>query len=82
MKKVPYNIVNQDGKPYIQIKIKDNETKFFRPEEISAMILVKLKETAEATYFGRKVNNAVLTVPGDTTILHLHLYTTLDYWSC
>ncbi|XVF01374.1 hypothetical protein REPUB_Repub04eG0082700 [Reevesia pubescens] len=48
MKLVPYKIVNKDGKPYIQVKIKDGETKVFSPEEISAMILIKMKETAEA----------------------------------
>ncbi|MFS7927099.1 putative Heat shock protein 70 family [Helianthus anomalus] len=62
MKLVPYKIVNQDGKPYIQVKIKDGETKVFSPEEISAMILSKMKETAEA-FLGKKVTEAVVTVP-------------------
>nr|AAA81954.1 BiP isoform B [Glycine max] len=62
MKLVPYKIVNKDGKPYIQVKIKDGETKVFSPEEISAMILTKMKETAEA-FLGKKINDAVVTVP-------------------
>jgi heat shock protein 5 len=61
-KLVPYQIVNKDGKPYIQVKIKDGETKVFSPEEISAMILTKMKETAEA-YLGKKIKDAVVTVP-------------------
>ncbi|KAL0358861.1 UNVERIFIED_CONTAM: Luminal-binding protein 5 [Sesamum angustifolium] len=60
MKLVPYKIVNKDGKPYIEVKIKDGETKVFSPEEISAMILTKMKETAEA-YLGKKI--ALFTVP-------------------
>lgn len=63
MKLVPYKIVNGDGKPYIQVKIKDGETKVFSPEEISAMILTKMKETAEA-FLGKKIKDAVVTVPG------------------
>lgn len=65
MKLVPYKIVNKDGKPYIEVKIKDGETKVFSPEEISAMILTKMKETAEA-YLGKKIKDAVVTVPGMT----------------
>ncbi|KAL9269891.1 Luminal-binding protein 5-like protein [Drosera capensis] len=61
-KLVPYNIVNKDGKPYIQVDIKDGETKIFSPEEISAMILIKMKETAEA-FLGKKIKDAVVTVP-------------------
>ncbi|XVE58113.1 hypothetical protein DITRI_Ditri04bG0143900 [Diplodiscus trichospermus] len=62
MKLVPYKIVNKDGKPYIQVEIKDGETKVFSPEEISAMILTKMKETAEA-FLGKKIKDAVVTVP-------------------
>ncbi|KAG6472334.1 hypothetical protein ZIOFF_069794 [Zingiber officinale] len=62
MKLVPYKIVNKDGKPYIQVKIKDGEVKVFSPEEISAMILTKMKETAEA-FLGKKIKDAVITVP-------------------
>lgn len=63
MKLVPYKIVNKDGKPYIQVQIKDGETKVFSPEEISAMVLTKMKETAEA-FLGKKIKDAVVTVPG------------------
>ncbi|KAE8702662.1 Mediator of RNA polymerase II transcription subunit 37a [Hibiscus syriacus] len=58
---LPYKVVNKDGKPYIQVKVK-GETKVFSPEEISAMILTKMKETAEA-YLGKKMKDAVITVP-------------------
>ncbi|KAJ4778277.1 heat shock protein 70 [Rhynchospora pubera] len=61
-KLLPYNIVNKEGKPYIEVKIRDGEVKVFSPEEISAMILTKMKETAEA-YLGKKIKNAVITVP-------------------
>ncbi|KAK4366024.1 hypothetical protein RND71_013904 [Anisodus tanguticus] len=64
MKLVPYKIVNKDGKPYNQVKIKDGETKVFSPEEISAMILTKMKETAES-YLGKKIKDVVVTVPGE-----------------
>ncbi|KAJ8506137.1 hypothetical protein OPV22_007023 [Ensete ventricosum] len=62
VKLLPYKIVGKDGKPYIQVKIKDGETKVFSPEEISAMILTKMKETAEA-FLGKKIKDAVVTVP-------------------
>ncbi|RRT40033.1 hypothetical protein B296_00040597 [Ensete ventricosum] len=64
VKLLPYKIVGKDGKPYIQVKIKDGETKVFSPEEISAMILTKMKETAEA-FLGKKIKDAVVTVPGE-----------------
>jgi len=57
----PYKIIERESKPYIQVEFK-GETKVFSPEEISAMILTKMKETAEA-YLGRKVTNAVITCP-------------------
>lgn len=46
----PYKIVNRDGKPYIEAKIEDEETRVFSPEEISAMVLTMKKETAEAFF--------------------------------
>eukprot|EP00850_Spirogloea_muscicola_P007246 SM000036S13290 [mRNA] locus=s36:387964:389001:+ [translate_table: standard] len=62
MKLVPYKIVNKDGKPYISVIMKDGDSKVFSPEEVSAMILVKMKETAEA-YLGKTIKDAVVTVP-------------------
>merc|ERR1712139_724720 len=49
------------NKPLIQVTFK-GETKTFSPEEISAMVLTKMKETAE-TYIGKSVEKAVVTVP-------------------
>ncbi|CAN1837710.1 Luminal-binding protein 4 [Linum perenne] len=62
MKLVPYKIVSKEGKLYIEVKIEDGETKFFSPEEISAMIMTKMKETAEAL-LKKKIKDAVITVP-------------------
>lgn len=63
MKMLPYKVVNKDGKPYIEVKIRDGEsTKVFSPEEISAMVLQKMKETAES-YLGHPITTAVITVP-------------------
>jgi len=61
MKLLPYKIINKEGKPYVSVIVKGQE-KIFSPEEISAMILVKMKETAEA-YLGKTIKNAVVTVP-------------------
>jgi heat shock protein 5 len=58
---LPYKIVNKDGKPYVRSNFKGEE-KVFSPEEISAMILIKMKEVAE-NYLGYEVKNAVVTVP-------------------
>ena len=60
-KLLSYDIVSEHGKPYVQVDVK-GEKKIFSPEEISAMILGKMKETAEA-YLGYGVQNAVVTVP-------------------
>jgi len=60
-KLLPYEIVNKDGKPYVQVIFK-GEKKTYSPEEISAMILTKMKEVAEA-FLGREIKNAVVTVP-------------------
>ncbi len=61
MKHWPFKVVSDGGKPKIQVEYK-GETKTFSPEEISSMVLVKMKETAEA-YLGQKVTDAVITVP-------------------
>ncbi|XP_057365099.1 heat shock 70 kDa protein cognate 4-like [Daphnia carinata] len=61
MKHWPFEVISDGGKPKIQVEYK-NETKTFFPEEISSMVLLKMKETAEA-YLGKTVSNAVVTVP-------------------
>jgi heat shock protein 5 len=61
LKLLPYNIINKNGKPYIKIEVKGEE-KEFSPEEISAMVLQKMKTIAE-TYLGQKIQRAVVTVP-------------------
>jgi len=60
-KLLPYDIVDKGGKPFIGVQFK-GEKKTFSPEEISSMILTKMKETAEA-FLGKKIKNAVVTVP-------------------
>jgi len=61
MKHWPFKVVNAGGKPKLHVEFK-NEEKDFTPEEVSAMVLVKMKETAEA-YLGQTVKDAVVTVP-------------------
>ena len=57
----PFKVVADGKKPKIQVEYKC-ENKTFNPEEISSMILTKMKETAEA-YLGQPVKDAVITVP-------------------
>lgn len=58
----PYKVVSDsNGKPLIEVTYK-NELKTFQPEEISSMILTKMKEIAES-YVGGEVKDAVITVP-------------------
>ncbi|XP_055374044.1 major heat shock 70 kDa protein Ba isoform X7 [Condylostylus longicornis] len=57
----PFKVVSDNGKPKICAEFK-GETKRFSPEEISSMVLTKMKETAEA-YLGETVKDAVITVP-------------------
>merc|ERR1711933_395005 len=61
MKHWPFEVVNSGGLPKLKVEYK-NEEKTFTPEEISSMVLVKMKETAEA-YLGTDVKEAVITVP-------------------
>merc|ERR1711902_319432 len=58
----PFKVVKESsGKPKLEVEFKC-ENKTFTPEEISAMILTKMKETAEA-HLGHSVRDAVVTVP-------------------
>jgi heat shock protein 5 len=57
----PFEIVNKDGKPHIQVEV-DGGTKTFAAEEISSMVLTKMRKIAEE-YLGSSVNNAVVTCP-------------------
>ncbi|XP_073494112.1 heat shock 70 kDa protein [Phyllobates terribilis] len=61
MKHWPFQVVSDGGKPKMRVEYK-GEQKTFSPEEISSMVLQKMKETAEA-YLGHQVTNAVITVP-------------------
>merc|ERR1712110_1386852 len=61
MKHWPFKVAEFGDKPKLEVEYK-NETKTFTPEEISAMVLTKMKETAEA-YLGHDVKDAVVTVP-------------------
>ena len=61
-KLLPYKIVSKDGRPFIQLSGDSGKGQVYAPEEISAMILHKLKQTAES-YLGREVDRAVVTVP-------------------
>lgn len=62
MKHWPFKVVQKEGdKPYIQVNYK-GEVKTFAPEEVSSMVLVKMREIAEA-YLGKPVKDAVVTVP-------------------
>merc|ERR1719236_65614 len=58
----PFKVIEKMSKPHIKIETGSQGEKTFAPEEISAMVLTKMKETAEA-YLGKKVTHAVVTVP-------------------
>ncbi|XP_035245575.1 endoplasmic reticulum chaperone BiP-like [Anguilla anguilla] len=62
IKYLPFKVMEKKSKPHIQMDIGGGQIKTFTPEEISAMVLTKMKETAEA-YLGKKVSHAVVTVP-------------------
>lgn len=61
MKHWPFDVISDGGKPKLQVEYKGEKKSFF-PEEISSMVLTKMKETAEA-YLGKTVTDAVVTVP-------------------
>jgi len=62
MKYWPFTVVDKNTKPHVKITTGQGETKLFAPEEVSAMVLGKMKDIAEA-YLGKKVTHAVVTVP-------------------
>ena len=57
----PFQVINESGRPKFRVQSKET-WKTFTPEEISSMVLTKMKETAEA-YLGQTVKDAVITVP-------------------
>merc|ERR1712176_298434 len=61
IKLLPYKITDKSGKPMISVLVKGEE-KVMAPEEVSSMVLTKMKETAE-NYLGKEVKHAVITVP-------------------
>jgi len=61
MKHWPFKLVSADNTPKIQVEYK-GETKTFSAEEISSMVLIKMKETASA-FVGKDIKDVVVTVP-------------------
>jgi len=57
----PFKLIDRESKPYVSVTV-NGDTKTFAPEEISAMILQKMKKVAE-TFLGKEIKNAVVTVP-------------------
>ncbi|KAF2860610.1 immunoglobulin heavy chain-binding protein, KAR2 [Piedraia hortae CBS 480.64] len=61
IKHFPFKVINKGGQPRVKVDVKGEE-KTFTPEEVSSMVLGKMKEVAE-NYLNEKVTNAVVTVP-------------------
>ncbi|CAO3660505.1 unnamed protein product [Umbelopsis ramanniana] len=61
MKNWPFTVVEKETNPFIQVEF-EGETKTYSPQEISSMVLIRMKEIAEAK-LGKKVAKAVITVP-------------------
>jgi len=61
LKYFPFKVIDKQAKPHVQVETSQGE-KTFSAEEISSMVLIKMKEVAEA-YLGKKVTHAVVTVP-------------------
>ena len=62
LKWLPYDVISKSGKPYVNVEMPGVGLKTLSPEEVSSMILVKMKQIAEA-YLGEEVKHAVITVP-------------------
>ncbi|EEA28230.1 ATPase with role in protein import into the ER [Talaromyces marneffei ATCC 18224] len=61
IKNFPFKVANQGGKPVVKVDV-NKSSKTFTPEEVSAMVLTKMREIAEG-YLGKTVTHAVVTVP-------------------
>jgi endoplasmic reticulum chaperone BiP len=61
IKNFPFEVINKGGKPAVKVEV-NGELKVLTPEEISGMVLSKMKEIAES-FLGKKVTHAVVTVP-------------------
>lgn len=61
MKQFPFKVIDVDNKPYFEVT-HENKTKQFSPEQISSMILTKMRQIASA-YVGQEITDAVITVP-------------------
>lgn len=61
VKHFPFRVTNSNEKPAVTVEV-NGKDRSFTPEEVSAMVLGKMKEIAES-YLGKKVDNAVVTVP-------------------
>ena len=61
VKSFPFTVTRDGGRPGIEVEV-DGQRKVFTPEEVSAMILTRMRETAEV-YLGENVTRAVITVP-------------------
>merc|ERR1711957_123521 len=59
---LPYDVVSKGGKPYISVEMPGVGKKSLSPEEVSSMILVRMKEIAQ-NYLGEEIKYAVITVP-------------------
>ncbi|AYV85046.1 MAG: putative heat shock 70 kDa protein [Satyrvirus sp.] len=57
----PFKVINVKGKPFIEVEY-EKQTKQFSPEQISSMVLMKMKQIAN-TFLGQEVTDAVITVP-------------------
>merc|ERR1719231_1142042 len=60
-KLLPFKIISKDDKPYVEVDVK-GEAKSFAPEEVSAMVLGKMRSVAEG-FIGKEIKHAVVTVP-------------------
>merc|ERR1711962_1746776 len=58
----PFKVIEKQSKPHVEVEVGDGKRQAFSPEEISAMVLTKMKQTAEE-YLGHDVTHAVVTVP-------------------